>query len=1040
VTLVSEKATKTAFVPTADIGTAWRGGAEPFDDSAWLRGAETTGTLILDGTDDYAEFDPAVGSSSSMTVAFWMKADQMKYQIPLDKIPPDGNAGWAFKGRDNGELWFRIGSESDHTDLAASGAYAIGQWVHIAATYTGGSANLYVNGVSQVEQTGIPQTVDNTEVPLRFGIPSQVWASETFAGALDDVRIYSAALNQAQINAILNRQDVPADLVARYNLDEVGGTTVADSSGNENHGTLSGGATWSNPGVLGVGYENGSGYESYIGIKVGDAMYNTMGSCYIRIPFDAYASQLKDLSYLMLRVRFDDGFYAYLNGTKIVQANYPTEDPVWNSEASQGHSDTEAVNFVEYDVSQHLNLLKPGRNILAIQGLNTPLTSTDFLISAELVTGTGASTETAVSTGTLEYKTPFSIQETTRIKARVLNGNEWSALSGATFTIGSAVDNLRITEVMYNPPAPPAGSPFAGDDFEYIELQNLGATPLSLPGVQFVEGISFTYPTGPGEATTATLSRLEPGQYIAIARNIAAFQSRYGAAIPVAGPYSGSLSNKGESLWLQDAQGKTVLRFAYQDSGDWPGRADGRGSSLEALDATLTSPTAYASGNSWRSSAEFNGSPGRKGLEPIDWVKINEVLTHTDPPLSDSVELVNATTATLELGGWYLSDSSDNYFKFRIPNNTPLPLGGYATFDESDFNPTPLTPGPNDFSFDGAHGEDTYLLAPTRLGTYRFVDHVEFGAAANGESFGRWPNGTGDLYPMASLTFGSANSGPRVGPLVISEVQYNPGAQANADQLEFVEIYNPTATQVNLVNWRLNKEVDFTFAAGTTLAPNGTLVVVPFNPSTDTALKTAFLTAYGLSEPVALVGPFVGRLNNAGGTVQLLRPDDPPADEPTYIPYLIEDEVRYGVLAPWPTLADGGGRSLTRGGATLWGNDPASWSAELPTPGVAFPTPMAPAITSSPVTTVLESHIYGYRVTATGNPAPTISVEGLPAWLVFDGKDWLYGVPTGADIGPSGPITVRATNSQGADTQIFNIEVTRIPVPHPAKFVLDFNS
>ena len=56
----------------------------------------------------------------------------------------------------------------------------------------------------------------------------------------------------------------------------------------------------------------------------------------------------------------------------------------------------------------------------------------------------------------------------------------------------------------------------------------------------------------------------------------------------------------------------------------------------------------------------------------------------------------------------------------------------------------------------------------------RFADHVEFGAAINGESFGRWPNGQGELYPMQSLTLDSQNSGPRVGPVIISEVMYHP--------------------------------------------------------------------------------------------------------------------------------------------------------------------------------------------------------------------------------------------------------------------------
>jgi hypothetical protein len=132
------------------------------------------------------------------------------------------------------------------------------------------------------------------------------------------------------------------------------------------------------------------------------------------------------------------------------------------------------------------------------------------------------------------------------------------------------------------------------------------------------------------------------------------------------------------------------------------------------------------------------------------------VLSHTDPPQSDSIELLNTSATQVGIAGWYLSDSSDNLFKFAIPNGTLLDVGGYITYNESHFNPTPANPGPNDFGLNGAHGDDVYLMAPTKRGGWYFADHVDFGASKNGESFGRWPNATGKLYPMLYNSWNAA--------------------------------------------------------------------------------------------------------------------------------------------------------------------------------------------------------------------------------------------------------------------------------------------
>ncbi|MBN2473466.1 MAG: lamin tail domain-containing protein [Pirellulales bacterium] len=537
------------------------------------------------------------------------------------------------------------------------------------------------------------------------------------------------------------------------------------------------------------------------------------------------------------------------------------------------------------------------------------------------------------------------------VKARALVGGEWSALNEAEFFVGqmASADNLAISELNYAPYPPTAEEAAAGltdsEQFEFVELQNVGEESLDLAGVRFAGGVAFTFAAAP--------LMLDPGGRVVVVRDQSAFAARYDTgAIRVAGQYDGRLRNEGEEIWLQDRFGGTIERFSYDDGGDWPGRAAGKGASLELIDPQAVPPaepdrTAYLQdGNHWRSSSEYGGSPGAGGEGPRGDVLVNEVLTHTDWPQIDTIELINTTGSPIDVGGWYLSDSwgwgendgRSNYRKHRIPDDTVIPPGGYAVFDEDDFNPTPLDPGPNDFALDGAHGDDVWLMEADASGRLtRFVDHVEFPAAANGETFGRWPDGAGPLYPMTTPTLNPAqgeNSGPRVGPLVLSELGYNPGAFPGADELEFVEIFNPTGTAVDLTDWRVRGGIDYDFPDGTLLGAGAALVVVPFDPG-DADKAAGFRAEYGIDGSAMLLGAYSGRLDDDGETVRLQRPDEPPPDEPEFIPHLLEDELPYDDQAPWPGEADGGSFSLNRLGADSWGHDAASWTAAAPTPGTA---------------------------------------------------------------------------------------------------------
>lgn len=69
------------------------------------------------------------------------------------------------------------------------------------------------------------------------------------------------------------------------------------------------------------------------------------------------------------------------------------------------------------------------------------------------------------------------------IRARLRRGNEWSAMVSATFIVDDA-ESLRVTELQYHPMAPPLESPYDDNDFEFIELENLGFDALNLTGVR----------------------------------------------------------------------------------------------------------------------------------------------------------------------------------------------------------------------------------------------------------------------------------------------------------------------------------------------------------------------------------------------------------------------------------------------------------------------------------------------------------------------------------------------------------------------------
>ncbi|MDP6635435.1 MAG: lamin tail domain-containing protein, partial [Phycisphaerae bacterium] len=568
--------------------------------------------------------------------------------------------------------------------------------------------------------------------------------------------------------------------------------------------------------------------------------------------------------------------------------------------------------------------------------------------------------------------------ETYRVRVRMKDSaGRWSHWSApAQLVAGDAdpyiLDHLRITELNYSPHEPTPDEITAGHvnayDFEFIELQNTGSEMMDLSGISFVDGITFDFA---GSAVTS----LTAGERVVIVRNEAAFAYRYSAGLNVAGSYQGFLSNGGELVMATDAYSRAVVNFTFNDAGGWSGRADGKGATLEIIDTAGD----YNDSENWRASVLYGGTPDAAGEPPVG-VVINEVLSHTDVPDVDSIELYNTTGGTIDIGGWFISDSwgwswspaTGDYKKYQIAPNTLIGSGQYLVFDESDFNSSGGV-DPLDFALSAGHGDDVWLMKTDGAGNLtHFADHVDFGAAANGESFGRWPNAVGDLYPMTLVTLDGVNSGPRVGPLIISEVMYNAPdpdglGGVDPDDLEFIELYNPTGSVINLAawednihtagqyyaDWRFRGGVSMSFDAGSTVAAGGILVVLSFDPNKpeNASRVAAFRDHYGIDVSVPLAGGYSGKLNDDGERIELQRPDSPSLLEPDFVPHLLEDQVRYDDVAPWAVSPDGLGDSLQRTPVTGWGDDSANWIAATPDPGAYAVINNAPVVVN-PITDV----------------------------------------------------------------------------------------
>ena len=472
-----------------------------------------------------------------------------------------------------------------------------------------------------------------------------------------------------------------------------------------------------------------------------------------------------------------------------------------------------------------------------------------------------------------------------------MNGNTQllsvSRVAAVLSTVLLAVSPLPavvISEIHYHPP-------LGQEQLEFLEITNDAASPEDISGWAFVEGIRFAFPAG---------SILRGGEVLVVCADAEALRSHHGIQNAV-GNYDGKLDGSGERLTLINHVGVVMQSLRYRDEGKWPVAPDGTGHSLVLKSVNLDP----SEPESWTRSLELGGNPGRhEGTTVTQTLSFNELFRGAAAG-GGWVEIYNASSAERDLSGWSLTDDPDHDDPHVFSAGSTIPADGFLVVDELA---TTLTLS--------ALRVQLFLSNPQGLVEAAFTfDRERTGGLALGEYSealfpdGSSPYGGTDLWMTPTSTRGSANEVPRVTDLVINEIFYHP--PENFDDPpedrdgEFLELFNRGTEELDLSGFSFTKGIEYTFPAGTSLAPGAYLVLA--------AHPQLIEERYGLA---GVLGWSQGVLSNEGENVRLV----------DRLGNLV-DEVRYYEGGAWSLWADGRGSSLELIDPYQDNDFPSAWEA-----------------------------------------------------------------------------------------------------------------
>ena len=452
-----------------------------------------------------------------------------------------------------------------------------------------------------------------------------------------------------------------------------------------------------------------------------------------------------------------------------------------------------------------------------------------------------------------------------------------------TYTV-SIVDNdtpipaLVITEINYNVPST--------DSLEFIEIYNNDVTAIDLQGFSLANAINHDF-----EVSTV----INPGEYFVICNNAAGWMNAFGMSVPAWGS-SQSLNNTGETIELYDTAGNLVDEVAYSDGGDFPSEADGGGPSLELCDVDSDNND----GNNWYAattatgiitgSGEIFATPGAANTA-LCIATVPSISFIDDNPFGTALTGEDAGTLTFQVA---IEDGNE------FPTNVTVDVTSSTATFGMDFTFAPVT-----LTFPANVESDTltFTLDIVDDTEMELIERIRLGLSANDNM-----STLGDDLMIIDI----ADNDSPAAELVITEIYYN---VPSTDSLEFLEIYNNGASEIDLSGARFLEGVFHVFDDGTTIAAGDYMVLC--------GNATAFQNAFGMS-PIQWNA---GGLSNNGEKISLY---DASGN--------IADTVTYDTGNTFPVAANGNGPSLELCDVNEDNNDPFFWFASTTATGIMIDT------------------------------------------------------------------------------------------------------
>lgn len=369
---------------------------------------------------------------------------------------------------------------------------------------------------------------------------------------------------------------------------------------------------------------------------------------------------------------------------------------------------------------------------------------------------------------------------------------------------------LFINEVMSAP---------AGEDTDFIEIYNAGDAEIDMSG--------FALQDDKGAAEQFVI----PSGIKIPAKGILVFSQ----VSPGAGEsFTFGLSSKGDKVILLDATGKQIDKVETPDYGDTKGSSYARIGDGGAQWQIIDVPT-KGQPNATTTSTPLKGN-----------LVLNEIYTFSDQASVndlDYIELYNKSNQRIELGGLKMWESGGREEVWTFPQGKYIEANGRLVIecDKEGFHSDPA----NYPAWGLSKGPDEYIvIADAGL---NLIDSIACPSLKRNESYGRTTDGGAQWQIFAQYTRGTANSGEARQPVTnsiglwINEVfTNNQDAQQQTwdDSKDFIELYNSSATEIQLEGYRMNDdaqdpEKEYVFPAGSVVPAHGflTLDAIKKNPN-----------------------------------------------------------------------------------------------------------------------------------------------------------------------------------------------------------------